>query len=442
MKNKNNYFATSFLTALLFGSSFTQAQTLTWDVTGGGDWDDLTANWAGAATTFTSDGTQDIVFDKADGGFISVFADMNPKSTTVSATAGTYTFSGGPITGTGTLTKSGAGTLVLSSVNTFTGATTVNEGTLRVNANNFGGTSGYTVNSPGIIRLAGATGTALLGSVGLPISGDGKVEIPMGGNGSTGLNFDMSGFTGNAEVSGGRLPLNPFFSPGFVGPANGRFTLLPSTTLYLGWQGTAFTTKVVLTSNIDNGENLGVLRADTAMLNGTVDLEANSTIGSAGGTFTLNSVISDGAGTFGFTKVAAGTVLLNGVNTYEGPTIVNGGTLQAPLNTAFGSSSSFTVASNAILLLSSTNGNGYKWPIAASTLSGAGTVRMTLSNQFNTGLNFNMGAFTGVVEVSNGQLGFHPWDSPNLLNISVPHSELKVMSSYTWAGRAQRPTRR
>jgi fibronectin-binding autotransporter adhesin len=57
---------------------------------------------------------------------------MSPLSTTVSAASGTYTFSGGPIA-TGSLTKSGAGTLVVQTTNnTFGGGTVINSGRLRM----------------------------------------------------------------------------------------------------------------------------------------------------------------------------------------------------------------------------------------------------------------------------------------------------------------------
>ena len=76
---------------------------------GGGNWDTTTANWTGDSTTFTDDGTVNVIFDKTNGGTITISAGMSPLSTTVSAASGTYTFSGGPIDGSGSLTKSGGG---------------------------------------------------------------------------------------------------------------------------------------------------------------------------------------------------------------------------------------------------------------------------------------------------------------------------------------------
>jgi len=107
------------------------AATLTWNPGGGGNWDTATANWIGDASTFISDGSQDVIFDKTAGGTITISAGMQPASTTVSATSGTYTFNGGPITGSGGLTKSGAGQLTMNTANnTYTGKTSVQGGTL------------------------------------------------------------------------------------------------------------------------------------------------------------------------------------------------------------------------------------------------------------------------------------------------------------------------
>ena len=119
--------------AALLGASFVignaSAATLTWALAGGGAWDITTANWTGDATTFVSDGTQDVIFNKAGGGTITVAAGMEPLSTTVSA-SGNYTFSGGAIAGSGPLTKAGNGVLTMNAVNTYTGKTTVEAGTL------------------------------------------------------------------------------------------------------------------------------------------------------------------------------------------------------------------------------------------------------------------------------------------------------------------------
>lgn len=358
MKNKKYHFVSGFLTALLFGSGLTQAQTLTWDVAGGGAWDDFTANWTGDATTFVSDGTQNVVFNKDDGGLITVTAGMNPLSTTVSAEAGTYTFGGGAIGGTGSLTKSGDGILVLSAANTYTGATTVNGGIMRVsNPNQFGGSTAFTIASDAMIDVTGSpAGSTKWPSSASSLSGAGTLRMSLTNRFNTGLNFNMSNFTGQVEVSNGQLGFHPFDSPGLSNLSGATFRAQSNTQLYMGWQGTTTNTTVVLNTFAWNNEpNNGALRGDSATLNGSVILEANSSIGCLGVGFTINAVISDGTDSFGFTKVGNGPVTLTAANTYDGNTIVNAGTL--------------TLAANAQLKFTLGDASGI-----SNRISGSGTV--------------------------------------------------------------------
>ena len=83
---------------------------------------------------------------------INVAATVTPAKVTVD-TAGTYTLSGSPISGLGSLVKSGTGKLILANSNNFTGGTTIAGGTLQVGN---GGTSGYilgTVNDYGNVTF-------------------------------------------------------------------------------------------------------------------------------------------------------------------------------------------------------------------------------------------------------------------------------------------------
>ena len=63
--------------------------------------------------------------------------------------------------GTGSLTQSGFGTMVLSGTNTYTGATTVSAGTLLINGNNAGATGAISVASGATLGGSGSLGGAL-----------------------------------------------------------------------------------------------------------------------------------------------------------------------------------------------------------------------------------------------------------------------------------------
>jgi autotransporter-associated beta strand protein len=162
---------------------------ITWN-TGSGTWNHTTANWLGQNTGLPTPfyNGQNVIFDKTTGGTITIDPNMEPASVIVSAAAGTYTFTGGPISGAGSLAKSGSGSLILSGSNSYTGATTVTGGILKINGSTsassaFGVSAGAiggsgTLNGPvtlsgsgGINLYDGATGTLTLGGS-LDITGD------------------------------------------------------------------------------------------------------------------------------------------------------------------------------------------------------------------------------------------------------------------------------
>ncbi len=315
-----------------------------WNLADGGDWDFSTSNWLGQVSglpaTF-ADGDA-VIFNKPEGGTINIPSTVTPFSTTVGAASGDYTFSGGSIAGASSLTKEGSSTLTLAFANTYSGATVVNGGTLIANGNaTIGGSASVTVANGALLRLAGATGGGYKWPAApATLAGAGTVTVPAAGLANAGFRFDMSAFTGVLNLTGGQFAVNPFYSPGFVNPTGGTINVANGTVLYLGWQGTTFNTTVRLSGGTDNGENLGVLRGDTATLNGSVILGTNSTIGSAGGTFTLNAVIGDEGNGFGFTKVGGGMVILTAAtNTYTGPTVVHEGIMQCDTQGALGGGS-------------------------------------------------------------------------------------------------------
>ena len=124
---------------------------LVWNLAGGGDWDFVTANWLGqtSLTTQPFSNVLNVIFDKTSGGTINIPASVIPLTTTVSAASGTYTFSGGPLSGTGLLTKSGNGNLTITTANnTYTGGTVINGGQLKMDvlANAALGTGPVTLN--------------------------------------------------------------------------------------------------------------------------------------------------------------------------------------------------------------------------------------------------------------------------------------------------------
>jgi len=101
---------------------------------GGGNWDKASQNWKNTASTGVTNATyadgDAVTFDDSTGGnspyLVTNTVTVSPLSVTVNST-NSYTITGSSaIAGSATLTKSGSGTLTISSPNTFTGSTTIN----------------------------------------------------------------------------------------------------------------------------------------------------------------------------------------------------------------------------------------------------------------------------------------------------------------------------
>ena len=88
----------------------------------------------------------------------------------------------GAISGGGSVTQSGAGNLILSNTNTYTGATTVNAGTLSVNGSIAG--SNVTVNNGGMLGGIGTAGSMTVASGGTLIAGSGTAGSSFNVNGT------------------------------------------------------------------------------------------------------------------------------------------------------------------------------------------------------------------------------------------------------------------
>ena len=199
----------------------------------------------------------------------------------------------GPISGPGGLTKIGAGALTLSGSSTYTGATSINAGTLQAGAvNAFSPFSAFTIASGATLDLASFNQT--IGS----LAGAGSVTLGAAtlttGNDNTSTTFSgtISGVGGLTKIGAGTLVLTG--NNTYSGP-----TTITGGTLQLGNGGTSG----AILGNVINNASFAVNRSDT---------------------FTFGGVIS---GVGAFQQNGAGTTVLTAVNTYTGPTFVNAGTL-------------------------------------------------------------------------------------------------------------------
>ncbi len=274
------------------------------------------------------------------------------------ATNGTYA---GVLSGAGSLAKEGAGTLLISASNSYSGGSTIDAGTLQINgANRLGATAGALTINNGELQL---TTTSV----------------------SSGRNIVLGHANSAIEVDAG---LRYTATNTSVVSGSGTLNKLGAGTLAL--YGT----------NTYSGGNLiaaGTLEGDTTSLQGVITNNgAVAFLQSTNGTY--GSVIS---GSGSLTKAGNGTLTLGGANSYSGGTLVSAGALSG--NTA---SLQGSINNNAAVVMSQTTNGAYAGTMSGSgafTKAGSGTITLGGDNSSYSGtVNLQAG---GLVAGHNNALG-------------------------------------
>ncbi|MEI8122505.1 MAG: autotransporter-associated beta strand repeat-containing protein, partial [bacterium] len=280
-----------------------------------------------------------------------VIQQYNTGGLTISAVIGNF---GANVT---PLTKVGPGTLTLSGVNTYTGATYLNGGILSVSADNNLGSSGILYLNGGTLKVtssfAATRAVSLLGNGGT-VNVDAGVDLTLNG-GVSGGSYQMRWLT---KKGAGSLTLGTTKSAMFLSLSEGQLNLnvddalstpdaASRSVLTIAGDGTvkldntstaaktmgnnnynfnANFTMVGAASGITHDLNLGT---GAVMLGGT---GSNRTItvgdGSNIGILTVGGAIFDGGKNIALTKAGAGTLVLSSTaSTYSGGTTLSTGTL-------------------------------------------------------------------------------------------------------------------
>ena len=308
----------------------------------------------------------------------------------------TNTTVAGVISGVGgSFTKTGSGTTTFTAADTYTGATTINNGDLvlsgagslaptsDVNLTSGNSTfdiSGITASSETIGSLAGVAGSnVILGSNNLT-TGDSLNTTMAGVISGVGGSLTKQGtdtmtltgtntYTGATTISNGTLALS------------GTGTLAPVTAVSLTSAASVFD----ISALTNGGETVGSL---SSVASSNVNLGANNlTFGDSTST-TVAGVISGTGGSL--TKQGSGTVTLSGANTYTGATDIQAGVVDLT-----GSLASANVTVESGTTLNSTNGG----LATGSTLNNIGTLNLGSVNNTIATLN-NTGTINGTATLT------------------------------------------
>jgi fibronectin-binding autotransporter adhesin len=276
-----------------------------------------------------SSGTLTVNFDatlQAGGGARSISNAIALAANITASGSNNLTLSG-VLSGAFTLTKAGSGTLTLSGVNTYSGATTINGGTVAINSGSSLGASGVaaTINA-GTLEATATFSTAR--------------NYTLGDAASTIMVDPAQTFTIGNVVSG---------TGGLTKTGTGTLTLSGANT-YSG--GTTINAGTVV---VNSSASLGATSGGATINAGSLEVAAGYstswvfTLGNSASTFRIDpsqtfTVTSAIGGTGTLNKTGSGTMVLSGVNTYSGGTNVGAGTLQISASERLADSGALTVS--------------------------------------------------------------------------------------------------
>jgi fibronectin-binding autotransporter adhesin len=398
----------------------------------------------------------------------------NSRSTTINAgggafeiTSSTLTLSGA-MSGSGPLLKTGAGTLVLSADNAFSGATTIQTGTLSI---------GHTgaLDQSSLVTIGSGTS--------LNIATDAAL-IALAGTGTLALNANALTLTGGTDATFGGLITGGSITKVLTKRGGGTLTLTEPTNgfgqrvaIEDGAISVASLSSSGLTSALGSGLDvtLGGLGTQGALVytGPTAEISRPIVLNLGGGavqitnTTTQLTLFAPISGAGNLVKVGAGSLLLLGQNTWSGNLLIQAGELltggigDVGVSSTVGAGNLIALAPGAQLTFLGGSGQSGSTNRAV-TISGGGTIETVADLTLRTGLGgtgelhkiglgrlilAGMGTFTGTLSVEEGGLVLAKndaltsaegveFDGPGELEL-LASSELQRLRSGTALGRVK-----
>jgi autotransporter-associated beta strand protein len=265
------------------------------------------------------------------------------------------------ISGTGGLTKLGAGTLTLSGSSSYAGATAVNGGVLAYGASNA---------LPDSTAVTVAGGGLDLGSYTDTVASFTITSGSLSGSGTlTAATYTLGGGTLAGNLGAGTMTVTG--DSNLNGTADATTVSLDAGTLTLGSASRFTSNQVALTGSSGASVILGGSES-VGSLAGGFDVALGSATLTTGNdnTSTAYSGILSGSG--GFMKAGNGTFTLAGPNTYSGRTTISGGTLALSGSGSIGTGG-LDLGTSGIFDLAALAAGTSTLP-ATGNLTGAGTI--------------------------------------------------------------------
>jgi len=297
------------------------------------------------------------------GGAINATANLNSFNALTVTNSAASTFSGS-LSGSGSLTKAGNGTLTLTAHNGYTGGTNVNAGTLNIDVQGNQGASAVGVNKS-VFVASGAT-LRLNKTDGLGYYAANPSSLTIAGAMTTAAGIHSSIGNFGITLNGGTLT-----SEG-AGDGQGNYIM----------DGTV-TTLANAASSVISANAIGLRNGSTS--NQSVMFAVAD--GAAATDLSVSSALTNGSGTNGLTKTGNGTLVLTGNSSYSGATNVTAGTLKIGNGGSSGSLYAPSVPGNGNLTFGGAgaivNDGTLVYDIAGGavyvnrTISGLGTVSVT-----------------------------------------------------------------